>query len=126
MNYQNYQSVTITSNDIVPVSGHAVNVSVKEQAGNIYVPSFTTILAIPKITKYIISITDLEVDITSDSEVSLPPENTKVDIQVDDTMYSECLKIGGGLKDSEIMKESIVFAGTIIYAGYIWRENTDE
>lgn len=122
----NYQSVTITSNDIVPVSGHAVNISVKEQAGNIYVPSFTTILVIPKVTKYIISITDLEVDITSDSEVSLPPENTKVDIQVDDTLYLDCLKIGGGLKNSGVVEGSIVFAGTVIYAGYIWRENTGE
>lgn len=116
----NYESVTITPQSSVPVSGHASQVFVKTMAGNTYIPALETIVVIPKATKYIIAITDLKVDFDVDNPMDILPSTGVVDIQINDTLYTDCRRIGGSIQSVDLIKDSTVFKGTVIYVGYIW------
>lgn len=116
-----YESVTISTNSSVPVTGHASSVVAQEVAGNHYVPTFESILVIPKDTQYVISITDLKVDFDSDNAMEIVHDTTEVSIRVNDTTYTKCKRLGGTVKPSEIpINGKLLLEGTLVYKGYLW------
>lgn len=118
MAYQ-YETVTISNLDAVPVTGHA-KVFVRESAGKILVPTLETILSISKATKYIIGISDLKIDADVSNPMSILPDTEPVEITVNDTIYKDCRRMGGSLKSVNLIKGSTIFNGTVLYTGYLW------